>query len=91
MKIDSYGIIQWRTRYSSTDESDEFKRWAKIPYYRGIRIGWVSRIDDIKYVASTTFPIDGSDSANGVKVFDNYNSAKEWVEDTWYWFLRKVV
>jgi hypothetical protein len=39
----------WAVRYSKTEDSDKHGRWARICYYKGKMIAWISRVDHIDY------------------------------------------
>lgn len=81
----------WINRYSDTDKSDKFSRWARICYigkevnFR--QIGWVSRLHTEihghhtdKYQVKGMFPVSASDESTYREVFDTFEQAKEALE-----------
>ena len=85
--------IVWENRYSNTDDFDKHGRWARIAYVNGLQIGWLNGylISGVRwYTITTTFPINGSDTAIGVSTKDNPYSCKIWLEEKWSEFLNKI-
>lgn len=59
--------IVWQTRYSDTDEDDQFGRWARIAKCNGRIVSWINRTkfvnienkDEVLYQAKCFFPLYG--------------------------------
>lgn len=94
----------WDTRYSSTDETDDMGRWARIGYYNGIRICWISGfiIEDGKikdrhqvgkpnmFLATMEFPTMCNDTARQHEKFDTIEEAKDFAEKLFKNFLKHM-
>jgi hypothetical protein len=84
----------WGIRYSSTNETDDIGRWARICYYNGLYIGWVSgfvygendKLDNRRtgtvdfFVVSLGFPIT-SQQHSGSEKFTSFNECEKYVEE----------
>jgi hypothetical protein len=86
-------MIEYKNRYSQTDNLDDLGRWARLAVYKNIRIAWISgkKIDKgIIFLVSLHFPTMQNDTANENKVFNSINEAKEFVRERWDWFLKHI-
>lgn len=88
-------MIEYKSRYSKTDEYDKHGRWARIAYFRGIKIAWINKIYienkniDI-FSISCDFPTMGNDTANEHKTLYSLEESKEWIEERWEYFRDKI-
>ncbi len=93
----------WLTRYSDTDENDKFGRWARICYYNGFMICWVSGyiVEDGKilmdraqgtpnsFLASLNFPTSQNQSSATGK-FDTFEEAKKFTQEMFLDFKKLI-
>lgn len=88
--------IIYQPRYSQTDEYDKQGRWARIAYYNGVQIAWISKY---KFIHSETneeietfdvrpnFPTaKGSDTAMKYPKCKTYEECVDWLENEWEYF-----
>ncbi len=86
-------MIEYYHRYSNTDLPDDMGRWARLAVYKNIRIAWINRVENKgKVIFSVTchFPTMQNDTANEHKVFFSLEKAKEFIKESWEWFLNAV-
>lgn len=84
----------WHIRYSETDQTDKFARWARVAYFNGFCIGWINgfvkgwhdKLDNERigkvdfFTTSLYFPINsGQASASGK--FYSFEEAKKYTEE----------
>lgn len=87
--------FSWHTRYSSNENTDDMGRWARIGYYNGFCIAWISghisqeeypNLDNKRtgkynlFIATLNFPIS-SQQLSGIEKFDNIDDAKKYTEE----------
>jgi len=86
--------IEWRSRYSFTDEYDDMGRWARIAYYKGLQIGWCNRrkngIGIDNYLINTSFPSNGNDSPHLNESFDTYEECQQWISRELIKFINHI-
>jgi hypothetical protein len=85
--------IEYRERYSSTNEPDEMGRWSRSAIYKGILIAWISRHENelgVKYLASLEFPTKATDCPSEATCFDTYEEAQSFVKKRFIWFRNKL-
>jgi len=84
--------FSWQSRYSRNEESDKHGRWARLCFYRGFLIAWISRIDHIDrgriYTVKDFFPTNGNDMPEFVGTELEFEKAKEGVEKRFNEFLK---
>lgn len=86
-------MIKYNNRYSNDNNPDDMGRWARIASYKDIRIAWIQRIesnDIIRYSVVCHFPTMANDMANEIEICESIESAKEFIEERWEWFLEKI-
>lgn len=84
----------WVSRYSDTEKSDKFSRWARICYIGKDldvdlrQIGWISRLHSEihghhsdKYQVRGMFPVSANDESTYRAVFDTFEDAKKALEE----------
>ena len=81
----------WLDRYSKTNETDDIGRWARIGYYNGFMISWITGLVAIEgelhenrrtgicnlFITHLQFPTS-SNQGGCVKNFDNIDDAKKY-------------
>jgi len=87
--------FSWHIRYSDTENTDDIGRWARIGYYNGLQIAWISgfvKQDEMPildnrrcgkcnlFIVSLGFPIT-SQQHSGTDKFETIEEAKKYVED----------
>lgn len=85
--------IIYSTRYSDTDEPDNFGRWARIASYNGIRIAWINKFNQVykeHYSVLLNFPTLNNDAGTEHKMCYSLDEAKEFVDEKWSWFIEKI-
>jgi hypothetical protein len=87
----------WSNRYSNNDEKDRHGRWARICYYKGRMIAWISRVDHIDfgryYRIVDFFPSVQNDSpclVIGMEREKDFETIKQEVEQRFMEFLQAV-
>ena len=74
----------WRSRYSDTDLPDKHGRWARLCFYNGLLIAWITTADSIyhgKYfMVRDFFPSTGNDISQYSGVENDFEAAKIGVE-----------
>ncbi len=95
--------FKWSIRYSTTDETDNTGRWARICYYNGLYIGWVNgfvsgehdKLDSNRtgtvdcFTVSLGFPVT-SQQHGGSKVFKEFKECKKYVEEMFLDFKKLI-
>lgn len=87
-------MIEYNTRYSTTDEYDKLGRWARLVVFRDIRIGWINKHltkegKDIFFV-NCYFPTRNTDTATEHEKFETLEESKKWIEEKWEGFRNKI-
>jgi len=87
----------WINRYSDNEEKDSQGRWARICYYKGKMIAWVSRVDHIEYGRyyriADFFPSVKNDNpclTIGMEIGKDFETIKQEVEQRFTEFLLAV-
>ena len=84
--------IRWVARYSQTELPDKQGRWARICYFKGRTIAWITRVQHneiVVFIPQSYFPVNGNDMPQLCAThFDTFNEAKEAVEYYWEQFLK---
>ena len=84
--------FSWQSRYSNNEKSDKHGRWARLCFYRGFLIAWISRIEHIQagtfYTISDFFPSNGNSDPCFVGKELDFEKAKEGVEKRFNEFLK---
>lgn len=86
--------LEWKNRYSSTEEPDKYGRWARICYYNGLTIAWINRVEsygDVQYSISTYFPINSNDNPCYLVIFDTFEEAQTKVTELWEEFVKHII
>lgn len=93
----SKSAFVWINRYSNNDEEDKRGRWARVCYYKGKMIAWVSRVDHIDYGRyfriTDFFPSLQNDSpclTIGMEREKDFETIKKEVEQRFEEFLQAV-
>ncbi len=93
----------WGTRYSEDDNTDDCGRWARIGYFNGFCVAWITGIfkgdsDIIEngrcgkvdvFSVTLYFPVS-SQPMSGHEVFKTIEEAKEYVQDMFYDFRKRI-
>lgn len=92
----------WLTRYSDTDENDKFGRWARIGYYNGFMICWVTGFivkDGVVsekehgvpnlFFPNLNFPTSQNQSSATGK-FDTFEEAKKFTQEMFLDFKKLI-
>lgn len=87
--------FSWHIRYSQDDNTDDMGRFARIGYYNGLCIAWISgfvkqdeypNLDNRRvgkcnhFIVALHFPTS-SEQVSGIEKFDNIDDAKKYVEE----------
>lgn len=84
--------FSWQSRYSSNEKSDKHGRWARLCFYRGFLICWISRIEHVQagtfYTVKDFFPTTGNDMPEYTGKETDFVKAKEGVEKRFNEFLK---
>lgn len=82
----------WHPRYSQNEETDKQGRWARLCFYKGLLIAWISRIEHIDYGTYYTvkdfFPSNGNSDPCYVGKDTDFEKAKEGVEKRFNEFIK---
>lgn len=91
--LESKGF-SWSIRYSSDENTDDMARWARIGYFNGFNIAWISgfvsggyekldhkRIGKVDFFIVTLHFPTSAQQESGVKSFDNLEDAKKYTEE----------
>ena len=96
--------FSWHIRYSDTENTDDIGRWARIGYYNGLQIAWITgfvkqdempildnRITGIcnSFHVSPFFPTS-SQGIVGYEKFDTIEGAKKYVEEMFNDFKKLI-
>ena len=97
-KIDRSVLIhgfEWKTRYSDTEESDKHGRWARLCFYNGLLIAWVSRIDHYNtgriYSVHDFFPTTSNDMPEYCGTDNNFENIKKGIQERFNCFISKIL
>lgn len=85
-------MIQYIARYSDTEESDKRGRWARKVVFRGLCIGWISKLENdtsTKFSVSGNFPGTG-DMETLHRVCDTFKESCDLLESEWELFRNKI-
>jgi hypothetical protein len=85
--------IEYISRYSSTDEYDDVGRWARVAYFKGIQIAWITKLeidDKTLYTVNCKFPTMPNDTACESGHFDSYEGAQIFLQEKWDFFISLV-
>jgi len=84
--------FSWQSRYSRNEKSDKHGRWARLFFYRGLLICWISRIEHVDlgtfYTVRDFFPTTGNDMPEYVGKETDFEKAKEGAERRFNEFLK---
>jgi hypothetical protein len=86
--------IEYENRYSSTEEFDDFGRWARLANFNGVTIAWINKIqckDEFAFSISCHFPTKYGATANEHKICDTLVESKEFIKERWEWFNNNVL
>lgn len=78
--------LEWHNKYSDTDEPDRYDRWARICYFKGFKIGKISKIAyryPAEFTLLTFFPAVKGSKPYHLSTRDNFQAAKEALEFYW--------
>lgn len=98
----SKGFV-WINRYSSNENTDEMGRWARIGYYNGFMISWITgycinkeKIEIKKeagkcnlFTAHLLFPCSSNQGGN-IEKFDTIEEAKKYSEEMFNDFKKLI-
>jgi len=87
-------MIIYKSKYSSTEKSDDLGRWARYAVYKNVRIAYISRRNinnKITFIASLNFPTKQNDEPNEHLVCFNFIECKNFIYERWNWFLNSVL
>lgn len=94
----------WTNRYSQTESTDDIGRWARIGYYSGLHIAWISgyvKQDVMPFLdnrrtgvcnhfgVTLNFPIS-SQPSGGYEKFETIEDAKKYVTDMFNDFKKLI-
>lgn len=86
--------FNWQTRYSSTEKSDRYGRWARLCYLGGLLIAWINRVEHVDYGTFYTvtdfFPSSGNDIPGYFGNETSFEKAREGIEKRFNEFLNHV-
>lgn len=83
--------VEYKPRYSDTDEPDDIGRWARIVFYKGLQIGWISKTkNNDRFLIAGTFPTDGNDGSKYGDVAYSLEEAKAKFEKAFGIFIDKI-
>ncbi len=86
--------FSWHIRYSQDENTDDTGRWARIGYYNGLYISWITglvkdeheKLDHRRtgkcdfFIVQLDFPVSSQQHAGSCN-FDNIEDAKKYVEE----------
>jgi len=82
----------WHPRYSQNEEPDKQGRWARLCFYRGFLIAWISRIEHVQagkfFTVRDFFPTNGNSDPCYAGKETNFEKAKKGVEKRFNEFLK---
>lgn len=95
--------FKWCTRYSDNEFTDDMGRWARVCYYNGFYIGWVSgfvygehdKLDNRRtgkvdfFVVSLGFPVT-SQQHSGTDKLMSFDESKKYVEEMFEDFKKLI-
>lgn len=95
--------FKWCIRYSQTNETDDMGRWARICYYNGLYIGWVSgfvygehdKLDNRRtgvvdfFIVSLGFPTT-SQQHGGHEKFTTFKECEKYVKEMFLDFKKLI-
>lgn len=82
-------VIEWHNRYSDTDKPDHAGRWARIGYFRGLQIIWISRVvgkEGARFVATGRWPTNGNDAPEYRNIQTTFEESKRLSEKAFFKF-----
>lgn len=85
--------FKWSELYSNTDEPDDYGRWSRVLYYKGLLICWVNKFNKF-YTIKDYFPTNlNSHSPNftySVSVKTDFEIVKKECEDRFIKFKNNL-
>lgn len=93
----------WLTRYSSDENTDKMGRWARIAYYNGFMICWITgfyikdgKLENMRdvgkcnlFLANLLFPCSSNQGGSHEK-FDNIEDAKKYTVEMFKDFKKLI-